>query len=111
MKANWFFILLSVSAAPRYGTAIQDDVRALSDGAVRLWPATLYGALEELVEHKWLEEVPDDERPEGILGRERFYRITRVGKAALETEARRMESLARVAHARLAQARLALREA
>jgi hypothetical protein len=27
MKPHWFFILLSVSAAPRYGTAIQDDVR------------------------------------------------------------------------------------
>jgi len=101
MKAHWFFILLSVSAAPRYGTAIQDDVRELSDGGVRLWPATLYGSLEELVEQKWLEEVPDDERPEGIIGRERFYRITRVGRAALERECLRMESLARVARARL----------
>ncbi len=76
MKPHWFFILLSVSAAPRYGTAIQDDVRELSDGSVRLWPATLYGSLEELVEQKWLEEVPEDKRPEGISGRERFYRIT-----------------------------------
>lgn len=102
MKAHWFFILLSVSAAPRYGTAIQDDVRELSDGGVRLWPATLYGSLEELVEQEWLEEVPGNERPEGIVGRERFYRITRVGRAALEREAARMESLARVARTRLA---------
>lgn len=102
MKAHWFFILLSVSAAPRYGTAIQDDVRELSDGGVRLWPATLYGSLEELVEQKWLEEVPDDERPEGIIGRERFYRITRPGRAALASEAARMESLVRVARTRLA---------
>ncbi len=102
MKAHWFFILLSVSAAPRYGTAIQNDVRELSDGGVRLWPATLYGSLEELVEQKWLEEVPDEERPEGIVGRERFYRITRVGRAALEREAARMESLARVTRMRLA---------
>lgn len=102
MKTHWFFILLSVSAAPRYGTAIQDDVRELSDGGVRLWPATLYGSLEELVEQKWLQEVPDNERPEGIVGRERFYRITRVGRAALEREATRLESLARVARTRLA---------
>ena len=106
MKAHWFFILLSVSAAPRYGTAIQDDVRELSDGSVRLWPATLYGSLEELVEQKWLEEVPDNERPEGIVGRERFYRITRAGRAALKREAARMESLVHVA-----RTRLALREA
>ena len=102
MKSHWFFILLSVSAAPRYGTAIQDDVRALSDGGVRLWPATLYGSLEELVEQRWLEEVPDDERPDGISGRERFYRITRTGRAALKREAARLESLAGVARTRLA---------
>ena len=102
MKTHCFFILLSVSAAPRYVTAIQDDVRELSDGGVRLWPATLYGSLEELVEQKWLQEVPDNERPEGIIGRERFYRITRVGRAALEREATRLESLARVARTRLA---------
>ena len=101
MKPHWFFILLSVSSAPRYGTAIQDDVRALSDGSVRLWPATLYGSLEELVEQRWLEEVADDERPDGISGRERFYRMTRTGRVALEREASRMESLARVARARL----------
>lgn len=107
MKANWFFILLSVTTAPRYGTAIQDDVRELSGGSVRLWPATLYGSLEELVGQGWLEEVPDDERPEGITGRERFYRITRAGRVALEHEAARMASLARLARTQLARTRLA----
>lgn len=102
MKPNWFYILLSVSAAPRYGTAIQDDVRELSDGSVRLWPATLYGSLEELVEKQLLEEVPEEERPQEISGRERFYRITRKGKAALETESSRMESLVRATRTRLA---------
>jgi DNA-binding PadR family transcriptional regulator len=101
VKPHWFFILLSVSAAPRYGTAIQEDVRELSDGGVRLWPATLYGSLEELVEQGWLEEMEDDDRPEGISGRERFYRITRLGRDSLEREAARLESLARVARARL----------
>ena len=104
MKPHWFFILLSVSAAPRYGTAIQDDVRSLSDGGVRLWPATLYGSLEELVAQQWLEEVAEDERPLGISGRERFYRITRTGRVALAHEAARLESLARVARTRLALA-------
>jgi DNA-binding PadR family transcriptional regulator len=102
VKSHWFFILLSVSAAPRYGTAIQEDVRELSRGGVRLWPATLYGSLEELVGQGWLEEMADDDRPEGRSGRERFYRITRLGRAALEREAARMESLAQVARARLA---------
>jgi DNA-binding PadR family transcriptional regulator len=105
MKPHWFFILLSVSASPRYGTAIQDDVRELSDGGVRLWPATLYGSLEELVEQGWLEEIAGDERPEGTSGRERFYRATRAGRAALAREAARLESLAGVARTRLATGR------
>ena len=102
MKPHWFLILLSVSAAPRYGTAIQDDVRELSDGNVRLWPATLYGSLEELVGQGWLEEVAEDDRPGGISGRERYYRITRTGRTALKREANRLDSLARVARTRLA---------
>jgi DNA-binding PadR family transcriptional regulator len=102
MKPHWFFILLSVAVAPRYGTAIQDDVRELSGGGVRLWPATLYGSLEELVEQGWLEEIAEDERPEGISGRERYYRITRAGRVAVKGEAARLETLARVARTRLA---------
>lgn len=103
MKPHWFYILLSVSSSPRYGSAIQDDVRALSDAAVRLWPATLYGSLEELTGRGWLEEMRGDERPDGIVGRERFYRLTPEGRSALEAEVERMESLAGEARARLAR--------
>lgn len=103
MKRHWFYILLSVSSSPRYGTAIQDDVRELSGGDVRLWPATLYGSLEELAGLRWIEEVGEHERPEGIAGRERFYRLTGAGREALEGEVARMESLAGVARARLAR--------
>jgi DNA-binding PadR family transcriptional regulator len=102
VKPHWFFILLSVAPEPRYGTAIQDDVRALSDGSVRLWPATLYGSIEELVRLGWIEEVGDDKRPGGGSGRERFYRITASGRQALDAESARLESLARVARSRLA---------
>ena len=102
MKPNWFYILLAVAPGPRYGTAIQDDARRLSDGAVRLWPATLYGSLEELVRLGWIEEIDESDRPEGGSGRERFYRITGAGRQSLEAECARLESLARAARARLA---------
>lgn len=101
MKRHWFHILLSVSSAPRYGTAIQEDVRDLSGGEVRLWPATLYGSLEELTRSGWLEEVMDGDRPAGIAGRERFYRLTPAGRDALELEVTRLQSLTGVARARL----------
>ena len=101
MKKHWFYILLSVSERPRYGTAIQDDVRELSGGEVRLWPATLYGSLEELAELGWLEEVGEDERPQDVTGRERFYRLSLTGREALERETSRMEALAGLARGRL----------
>ncbi|MBU6366548.1 MAG: helix-turn-helix transcriptional regulator [Gemmatimonadetes bacterium] len=104
MKANWFCILLALAAGPRHGSAIQEDARTLSDGAVRLWPATLYGSLEELLGFGWIEEVPEHERPTGGTGRERFYRLTLLGRGTLEAECARLESLARTARARLALA-------
>ncbi len=106
MKTHWFFILLSVAAEPRYGTAIQDDVRTLSDGRVRLWPATLYGSLEELVKLGWLDEVAAADRPDGGSGRERFYRMSASGRAALEVESARLDALARLARARLVPQRV-----
>ena len=88
MKPNWFYILLALAPGPRYGTAIQDDARRLSDGAVRLWPATLYGSLEELVRLAWIEELAESERPDGGSGRERFYRITAAGASRSRASAR-----------------------
>lgn len=101
MKPHWFYILLSAADRPRYGSAIQEDVRALSGGEVRLWPATLYGSLEELTEKGWLEELEPEEIPRDGAGRERFYRISAEGRAALRREVERMEGLAGVARVRL----------
>ena len=101
MKAHWFHILLSLADEPRYGSAIQDDVRALSDGAVRLWPATLYGSLEELHERGWIAELDADEEPGERHGRERFYRLTPEGRRTLEEEVLRLEGLTEAARARL----------
>lgn len=103
MKPHWFYILLSVSGAPRYGSAIQEDVRTLSDDRVRLWPATLYGSLEELTEAGWLEEMEDTQRPGSRTGRERFYRLTQEGSDALRAHVERMEELTSLARARMTE--------
>ncbi len=102
MKRHWFYIMLAVSESPKYGTAIQDDVRGLSRGECRLWPATLYGSLEELAGLGWLEELRPEERSGTIAGRERFYRLTSQGRAALLEEVGRLEEVAGTARARLA---------
>ena len=103
MKRPWFFILLSLASADRYGSAIQEDVRDLSDGRVRLWPVTLYGSLEALLEKGWIRELAPAEQTEPQRGRERFYRITTTGRALLGKEVERLEMVAQTARKRLAE--------
>jgi hypothetical protein len=69
---------------------------------MQLWPATLYGALDELVELGWIEEVSDPaERPRGESEKKRFFRISLLGARILAAEARRLQELAATALSRL----------
>lgn len=101
MKTHWFHILLSLAGGTRYGSAIQEDVDELSGGSVRLWPATLYGSLEELLERGWIGELDPAEVADERRGRERFYRLTPEGRTALEEEVLRLEDLTSTARTRL----------
>lgn len=105
MRKPWFFILLSLAARDRYGSDIQEDVRALSDGEVRLWPATLYGSLEELVERGWIRELTDAETPDAGASRSRWYTILPEGRGALRAEVERSDAVNRVARSRLGEER------
>ena len=98
IKPHVFYILLALAEGDRHGLAIARDVQALSGGDVRLWPATLYGTLDELRSRKWIEELP--EHPEDESERKRYYRLTRTGRAALTEEAGRLDRLVRLAKAR-----------
>ena len=70
IKPHWFYILLALADEDRHGLAIARDVQSLSDGAVRLWPATLYGSLDELRARRWIEEL--DEHPAEESERRRY---------------------------------------
>ena len=105
MRRHWFFILLSLAERDRHGSAIMRDVLELTDGELRLWPVTLYGSLEELQEHGYIQPLaaaPDDAQEEG--GRRRWFRISPRGRRALAAEVRRMGELVRVAQGRLVHA-------
>jgi DNA-binding PadR family transcriptional regulator len=99
VKAAHFYILLTLSHEDRHGLAIARDVQSLSDGRVRLWPATLYGSLEELRDRRWIEEL--EEHPAEESERRRYYRLTRSGRQALTAEAEHMSRVARLARSRV----------
>jgi len=99
LKPHLFYILLALADGDRHGLAIARDVQSLSDGGVRLWPATLYGSLDELRSRKLIEER--DDHPDKDTERKRYYRITRLGRAVLTDEADRLGRLARLARSRM----------
>ena len=101
LKTAWYYILVALAAEDRHGLAIAREVRTLSDGRVQLWPATLYGALEELCARGWIEELPDGRRPPDQSERRHFYRLTRAGRAVMVLETNRLAALVRVARARV----------
>jgi DNA-binding PadR family transcriptional regulator len=102
LKPAWYYILLSLASVDRHGLAVAREVLTLSDGQVRLWPASLYGALEDLCDRGWIEEVTDPRRrPQDESERRRYYRITRAGRAAAASETERLAALVRVARSRV----------
>ena len=95
-----FHILVALARRPLHGYAIRQEVEARTEGGVRLWPATLYGLLSELATERLIEETrgpggPDDD------ARRRYYALTAAGRRVLESEAARLERLARLARTSL----------
>ena len=97
MKPHWYHILLSLAGEDRHGLAIARAVRESSQGGVRLWPATLYGSLSELVDAGWIEEIDDSSRRPDASERKRYYGITRAGRVAFDVETQRLGDLLKLA--------------
>jgi PadR family transcriptional regulator PadR len=107
LKAHWFHILLALSESSHHGSGIVRSVLEQTDDELRLWPATLYGSLADLVERRWIEELTRvKDRPEGESEKKRIYRITKSGARVLAAEANRLDNLARTAMSRLSAAGL-----
>ena len=88
-------ILLSLAGGDKHGYGILKDVLDQTDQKVRLGPGTLYGTLQRLMSSGWVEEV---DAPRGSFDeRRRFYRLSRAGREALQTEVDRLDRLVRLA--------------
>ncbi len=102
MKSRLYLILLALADGDLHGLGIARAVEELSEGQTRLWPATLYGTLEDLVASGWIEELDDPrDRPADESDKKRFYRMTRSGHRALLAETNRLAALVKVAKSRL----------
>ena len=78
-----FYILMSL-LQPAHGYLIMSRVEEASEGAVRLAPGTLYGALENLLKQNLIVRVTSADP------RRKVYVITTAGHGLLEQDAARM---------------------
>ena len=101
LRANWFHILVALAERDRHGSAIARDVLDQTHGGVRLWPATLYRTLDDMVAEGLIRELEGRNHPEGESARRRYYRMTTRGRAELSAAAERMAALAGTARQRL----------
>jgi DNA-binding PadR family transcriptional regulator len=92
-----FLILTSLAEGPRHGYLLMKDIETLSLGRVRLSTGTLYGALQRLLEARWIERFST-----GDTSRDKqSYRLTQAGRESLWADVERLRSLSRAAAVRL----------
>jgi DNA-binding PadR family transcriptional regulator len=83
-----FYIMISL-VKPRHGYAIMQNTKILSRNRVHLGPGTLYGALNTLMNKRWI--VQWDHR---TSLRRKTYILTPLGRQVLEAEIIRLREMA-----------------
>ncbi|HYK97668.1 MAG TPA: PadR family transcriptional regulator [Candidatus Acidoferrales bacterium] len=88
-------ILVSLTAGPRHGYAMIQDIRALA--GVTLGPGTLYGALARLERSGYIETIASNDRRVP-------YRLTTDGRAVVAAQLAGLRRLSATGIRRLARA-------
>jgi len=97
LRRSVLHILLALSATPRHGLGIADEVEGITNGTIQLGPGTLYRSLKEMAERSLIEEVPG---PDDADPRRRYYELTARGRTLLNAEVGRLDALVRAARER-----------
>lgn len=95
-----FQVLLALSGGERHGYGIIREVEQHTDGLIVLRTGTLYTVLKRLLELDLAEESDRRPSPDQDDERRRYYALTSFGRAVMEAEARRLESVVALARDR-----------
>jgi DNA-binding PadR family transcriptional regulator len=93
-----FHILLALAEGERHGYAVMQEVEARTGGVVRMGPGTLYGSLKRMMASGLIQAAGPGNDADGE--RRRHYALTKLGRAVLQAEAERLETLVDAARAR-----------
>ena len=87
LTESTFYILLALSS-PQHGYGIMQSVEQMSNGRVKLAAGTLYGALTNLCDKKWITLLPVE-----AGSRKKEYQLTEKGYEILINEVARLKEL------------------
>lgn len=87
LTESTYYILLALYN-PQHGYGIMQQVEELSKGRVRLAAGTLYGALNSMVDKKWIIQLPVEDG-----SRKKNYQMTEIGLQVLTNEIERLREL------------------
>lgn len=93
-------ILLALTDGERHGYAIAQTVEQATDAQIKMGPGTLYGSIQRMLGTSLIEEAPQRPRGADDDERRRYYRMTNVGRRALELELQRLASVVRLAQSK-----------
>lgn len=85
MTETGFYILLCLQV-PRHGYGVVQTVEALTKGALRLSPGTLYGSLSKMEKDGLIHFLREEEK-------RKLYQITDLGREVLGLEIQRIQRL------------------
>jgi len=85
-----YLILVSL-LEPRHGYAVMQNVEAMTNGRVAMGAGTLYGAINNLLEKKWIVSAGDNAE-----SRKKEYVITPNGREVLQYEILRLGELVQI---------------
>ena len=103
LKKHWYHILLALAEGNAHGAEIRRRVVRHSNGTLELYPAMLYGSVEDLNELGLVREAsaePSKKAPAG--NRNRNLALTDSGRKALAAETEQYREVVRIAQDLLA---------
>ncbi|HEX4067211.1 MAG TPA: PadR family transcriptional regulator [Acidobacteriaceae bacterium] len=81
LPLSHFFVLFALAEGEKHGYRIMQDVKLLSNGTLRMGPASLYTTIQRLSDEGFIEEISTRDGD-----RRRTYRLTGNGKRLLDAE-------------------------
>ena len=104
LKKHWFHILLALAEGPTHGAEIRRRVLKHTRGSLELYPAMLYGSLEDLEEGGLIHAVDEQtDHPSRRSGRWRHVGLTPAGRDALAADTDEYQEVVRIARDLLAK--------